>query len=180
MPKVTVIVDTREQRPLLFPDTLMWYSKRSGDGVQYQVVVKRKCLKTADYALEGWEREVLVERKGSLKELHANLFSTDKARSDRSFERLAESTKNPYLLLDMSPSQFWKPNRWANEPARIFDALMYLTTRLNIRVWFSGPCKIHSTRRVLGEQMIRMMMAHAFRNEINENAIEDILRNMPL
>lgn len=177
---ITVIVDTREQRPLLFPDTFEWFSSRSSTGRTIIVHIEKKCMKTGDYALKGFEDLVLIERKGSVQEIHNNLFTDDRKRSDSSFERLAKCTTHPYLLLDMSPAAMWKPTKYTVSPQQLFDELMSLTTRLGIQVWYAGQCKVHKSRRILGEQMIRLMMAHAFRKPIEDDKIDNALSRIPL
>ena len=55
--KLTIIQDTREQRPWRFPKVTQY------DGTVYDIEVVRRKLGAGDYSLEGFEDQIAVERK---------------------------------------------------------------------------------------------------------------------
>ena len=84
MPKI--LIDTREQNPLVFPDG---------------VPTARASLNTGDYSIEGYASDFIVERK-SLEDL-VNTVIHDRKRFERELERM---TRYPFRrLLIVAP---WK------------------------------------------------------------------------
>lgn len=77
MPKI--LIDTREQTPLVFPDS---------------VPTARATLHTGDYSIEGYTADFTVERK-SLEDL-VNTVIHDRERFERELERM---TKYPFRRL---------------------------------------------------------------------------------
>ena len=101
---LTVIVDTREKCPLIFPANIE-LPICPDRIVNVPVSVARQTMNAGDYTLyvDGISHEttVLVERKGSALELANNLLpGPDSARQDRSFQRLASQCTYPILLLE--------------------------------------------------------------------------------
>lgn len=174
---ITVLVDSREKKPLLFPESIEWHESRFGPPHRIHVRTVGATLKAGDYAIDGHEPTVLVERKCGLRELGTNFLSDDWARAQRAFERLAASTKTAYLLLDGSPADLWTPRPHLN-PTQIFDALIETVVRLRLRLWYGGCARLPRTRRVLGEQVVRVMLAHILRREKGE--IENVRIETPV
>lgn len=142
------------------------------------VRTKRVTLPAGDYALEGYERGCLVERKASIDELANNLLSDDYARANAAFERFAEASDNPYLLIECTPSEIRRETQWTKQPERISDALMSLVQRLSLRLLLCGSCKTAKQKRVVGELILRLMMAHAFHRETNYDGVESELSRL--
>ena len=85
-PTYTILIDTREKLPLLFPKTIAL-----GDRL-VDLKTRRVRLSTGDYQLDSTREEgVVVERKRNLEELASN-FTRDWPRFRRALDRLAECT----------------------------------------------------------------------------------------
>jgi ERCC4-type nuclease len=80
--KYTICIDSREQKPWVFPDIETVTTK----------------LATGDYTLEGFGQEICIERKGNIGEFAMNI--TEK-RFDDVVKRLNEF-KHGYLLLEFN------------------------------------------------------------------------------
>ena len=167
--KITVLVDSREQYPLLFPKTLRWHGPNSireriePHGRLLQVTTETRKLRAGDYCLAGQERSCIVERKGSLLELHSNLFTADRVRFIKAMNKLIKATDYPVMVLELSVMDLNRRDQRVQAPDRIFDALMLLGNRYpTLTWWFAGGVKHATARRVLGEQVIRMMLAKAY------------------
>lgn len=161
---ITVLIDTRERRPLFFPDRFEWFPVRGGRGTIVRVKSVRKRLSEGDYALKGFEDACLVERKGSMRELQTNLLGDDYTRSEAAFGRLASACRTPYLLLDFGVSEALKNSKYV-EYAPTLDALMKLIVRYNLNVLWAGNCKTHQSRRRLGELVLRTLLTYALHGE---------------
>jgi ERCC4-type nuclease len=160
--RVVVLVDERENYPLLFPANVKW-SPRWGEAPRLiQVVPKKLRMVAGDYALAGKERTALIERKGSLRELQQNLLTKDRARFLRAIAKLVNATKRPYLLLDFSPMDMARPEENVPVPSAVYDALTQVIHSYNLRLWYAGNCKHHLSRRILGEQVVRLLLTHAY------------------
>lgn len=159
--QITVLVDNRERIPLLFPKNLVWHPTRGGKGHLVKVVEKSTKILTGDYCLGGYKSGAVIERKGSLRELHQNLLTKDYRRFLSAIERLAEC-QFPYLLLDMTPGDLATVSEYVPDPSRVVDALMRIVAKYHLRLLFAGNCKYPLSRRRLGEQCLRIMMGHRY------------------
>ena len=83
-PRFTVLQDTREQ--------LGWHFEEN----EYCNGMNLATLKTGDYTIEGFEKHLCIERKGSIAEFSNNI--TDK-RFERELERMREFTHS-FLILE--------------------------------------------------------------------------------
>jgi len=83
--KFTALVDTREQTPLNL----------------YPLKFKRAGLKTGDYSIEGYENQIVVERK-SLNDFVA-CITRERARFERELERMAE-IEHRCVAIEADPS----------------------------------------------------------------------------
>lgn len=88
MAKFAAIKDTREQTGWHFPPS----SSCEGTTV--------KTLKTGDYTIRGFEKDFVVERKGSTSEWSQNLLQ---ARFERELDRL-DDFAHPFIILEFSMS----------------------------------------------------------------------------
>lgn len=167
--KVTVLVDTREKRPLKFPATIKWYRNRAAKGKVLLVRTASRTLVAGDYALEGYEETCIVERKGSLTELSNNLLGDDFSRADTAFRRLGDATAHPYLLLECSPAELRTKSKYVHEPGRVVDALCATLERYNFRLILCGRCNTIVQKRTVGEMILRLMLAHAYPEETEED-----------
>lgn len=160
--QIRIVVDSREQRPLLFPDSIDFYPFRDRHPHRVLVSTAKAKLDAGDYLLEGYEALAVVERKGSMSELYGNLFSSDFQRANDAFKRLSDACIYPYLLLDFSLSSIWTPAKYAPNAPRIMDALCWTVQQYGLRLWFGSQSKQPSSRRRLGEVVARVLFAHAY------------------
>jgi ERCC4-type nuclease len=158
--KLTVLVDSRERYPLLFPGAIKYYRVRGGDPNLIRVATKVEALKTGDYCLKGYDG-CMIERKGSMRELQGNLFTKDYRRSKAAFTRLVEACDHPYILLDFPLSEMFQPTENVLEPERVLDALLDTIQEFGLGVLWPGPCKTVQSRTRLGELCVRLMLCHA-------------------
>lgn len=159
--RLTVLIDKREKLPITFPASLKFWPDRGLRPVFVPVSTKKVTMKAGDYALKGFEDTCLIERKGSVRELHNNLLTKDWARCQRAFNKLYLATTHPCLLLEIPTSDFLRVTKEVPNPERVFDILTRVVRKYGFQLWFAGNCKHPRTRRALGEQMIRVMLAHA-------------------
>ena len=177
--KVTVLVDKRERRKLIFPATVKWYPHRGGPGQVVIVKTREMNLDSGDYALDGYADRCTIERKGSLDELSQNLLSDDYARAFAAFTRFATATEHPYLLLECSTAQLRSQTRWTKQPERVVDALAKLMHDLKLRLILCGRCSTALQKRTVGEFALRIMMAHSLApEEIDNVKVEDALAQL--
>lgn len=150
--KITVLIDRQEQRPLEFPGSLRWWSP--GRKCHLMLVVPRYKvhLRTGDYAISGYEKVTLAERKGAWSELVTNLFTDDRPRFIAAFDRLADECRHPVLLLDMPTAV--RPNEFCRCPDQVIDGICAEAIRRGITILWSPPSK-NPTRT--GELLLRWM-----------------------
>lgn len=168
---VTVLVDTREQRPFLFPETLaLWQPREAGRAPKADIVkvaVKKVRLDAGDYCLEGAESVAIFERKSGIVELIGNTLSDDRPRFLRALHKLAKACDYPYLFVEELPPKWWTPGgdvpmSYGLEAMQAVDELLYHLTRLDIRLWWGSSFnKNPSRRRRVGELVLRTLIHHA-------------------
>jgi hypothetical protein len=161
---LTVQVDTREKCPLLFPATIE-LSDCSGRTKHVPLSITRRKIGAGDYTLEIEGRccndLVVVERKGSIRELASNFLDpNDCARQLRSFRLLSDYTLQPALLLEVPLHDFFtqrpadaRPNRVPQLLHRLFVAAGHYGLQL---LWVPKPGSIQS-RRNLGSFIVHYM-----------------------
>lgn len=165
--KEIVTIDRNEQRALRFSKSMKWYPTRDSKGKIVTVRTERKVLKAGDYCLKGEMESCLIERKASVEELSNNLLGEDYARAMDAFRRLADATNHPYLLLECTTPELRTRSRWVQEPARVVDALYALTVRFGFRILLVGKCVDVKQKRTVGDQMLRLMLAHKYQQEVD-------------
>lgn len=154
-----ILVDTREKEPLLFPETLRFWSK--GKPALLAIRTSKVALPTGDYALKHYEHICLVERKGSVGELCSNLCTKDRTRQFAAFQRLADECRVPYLLLESSLSEIQKSSRYAKNPDLALQHLFRAIRRFGFHVIFGGRLRSVLSRRAAGEFVARLLATHA-------------------
>lgn len=157
---ITVEVDSREQNPLLFPDHVMWCPQPYKPTV-VRIKTAKVTLPFGDYRIASHPDCCVVERKGSFDELCTNLLSADRARFNNAFQRLLDGCRYPTLLVEDNPSRHWVPKGTGKmTDSDLFCSLWGLvlgTPRLT--PLFVGRVLSPATRRNLGGQMVRLMLA---------------------
>lgn len=125
----TIIIDTREQHPWEFPNNAK----------------ANKKLDTGDYAIEGLENILCIERKNGIAEIANNMTEP---RFQDVIERM-KSYKHAYILIECSYEQLMNypigsdvPKRaWSKikiTPAFILKFLTELSVHHNIHIIFCG------------------------------------------
>lgn len=158
---LTVVIDTREQKPLTFPSLLRYWPSRSLDScVPVGVGSVKSHLRVGDYCIAGWERLVVFERKASAQELAQNLLTSDYRRAMAALDRLCSITYR-YLIIDASCAQMYTPHpSFAVDPTRALDALLYeLSIRGIVPLWL-GRCQTPKSRQRAGDLLLRIALRH--------------------
>ena len=172
--KLTVVVDSREKVPVLFPATLTWWADRTRKNYEILIDTKVDTLFAGDYCLEFPEgvrqdRCCTWERKYKVSEIYTNLFTKDWKRASKAFERLCRIAPaegdlgGRYLLVESSQAEFRKFEREKGLPEGvILGRLIQTACAFGLRLWFAPNHNLPAARRRLGEMMIRVMMGHLF------------------
>lgn len=155
-------IDSREQRPLPFPvhvtmldpTVLPQRQQTRCVRIRTEAPAARKALPFADYLLgddpgacytaKDSSGGVIVERKYSLSELHANVFNPVKRRSFvRCLDNMRKHFVYPVLLLEGTPAEL---NRGHAQAAIVWDGLQRLLLERRISLWHL-PGKSETARR---------------------------------
>lgn len=158
--KITVLIDSRERHPLLFPKWITVHPDRSGEEVHVEVSTEIVVMPAGDYTLKGYDHVCIAETKRSLRELCNNICTNDWNREVRALRRLSESCKYPLLIWEMTPSELFRTSSFVPDPHLVFDRWMQIVVRFNLRLMLAGGGKGPGPRRTLGEQMVRLMLAY--------------------
>lgn len=160
LPSIKVVVDTNEKTgfKLMFPQRM--FSDHDGERRLYRVVQVHRRLTEGDYAIDEYEGLGCVDTKRSLDELRKNLFDTDKVRAGKALRRLAEKCKYPYLMLDMTPAEFNRPNDRCAWPDVVQNAVFKELGVLGIRLLWLPAGKTVYAREQTGEYVIRILLGH--------------------
>jgi ERCC4-type nuclease len=147
---LNVIVDTREQKPLEFPDGC-------------EITVAK--LDTGDYSLKGYEDILCIERKGSLVEFYRN------ATQQRFIDELERMRpfKYKFLVLEFTYADIWAIPHSLNLPKTQWAQLkvkpQYIIKRVgDIQVEY-GVHVIYAGDRDTATEMIVNIMKRVSENE---------------
>jgi len=159
--QVTMLIDSREKLPLLFPGVLHYHADYSSNthGLVHVKTTTRK-LKTGDYYLQGHRSACILERKASPEEIHANLVRSGRRKFLLALDRLQAATNHPYLLLDASPAQMLKHSPWVEDPTWALNQLYRECTLRNIPILWVGNAQARSTRMAMGSVLLQIMLTH--------------------
>ncbi len=164
----TILYDSREKKPLLFPNHLVMLDPRYPADRQVMVTVKlnavRQQLKTGDYALQGYESLAVIERKGSLKELAHNCFVGPRRKNFvAELERLRPYRRRILLLEGTLTALLGDPEGLGGA-----DAMLRLIREYGIEFMLipSGGFGSVTQRTAGGEWVARLL--------INESLIHDV------
>jgi len=158
----TLIIDTREKKPLIFPANLRMLSGSSSPHLARTNLVrlhsKKEKLDTGDYLLRGYETVTMIERKGSLREVATNcLNKNDRKRFIACLERMKDACSEPILLLEGTPLETLRKSKHVPEPGAAVDALMRLLTEYEIKLLLL-PTSSSAQRRATGEWAARLLI----------------------
>lgn len=162
-PRLTVVVDKREKRPLIFPATMPWTFGVGHHKItrEFKIDVVHENLDSGDYALRGYEHVARIERKGAATELLQNLFTKDRPRFERSLKRLCDSCTVPILLLDMHPRQFMSDPH-VRDPHEVRNELYRLCAWRGLRLHWLYVGNDVASRKHLGLCMVDLLWSHAW------------------
>lgn len=169
-PRLTVLVDRNEKRPLPFPALMPWTFGTGRHKVErtfHLDIDNTQYLPAGDYMLKGYEHICRVERKGAISELMQNLFTRDRARQERSLKKLIDSCRVPYLLLDMHPRECMV-DPYVKNPAEVMAEVYRLCAWRGLRLlWLSVGNDVNARRNV-GLQVANILWAHAWEYLVKE------------
>lgn len=157
---ITVLTDQREKIPVKFPATLIWYNgERRRNHHVIAVRVVKKTLKTGDYYIEGYRDVSIVERKRAA-EIGPCALGVDVRRFRAQLDRLTTTCRFPYLLIDSSPAKVMRATKWCAQPEKALSLLLRECARRSVRIMWAGNCYTATSRRILGEVLLRIMLTH--------------------
>jgi hypothetical protein len=162
----TIVVDTREQRPLIFPPylpTLVDAIQRTHTSVRLKTLPKK--METADYYVLGFPEAVVIERKGSLDEIAKNVL-TSRGRKNLSaeFQRLKDQCRWPYVLFEGSAAVLARPTKRNPSPHLAIDGLLDLLLAYNVPMLLL-PSGSDTQRMRVGEYAARLLIRGAILTE---------------
>lgn len=158
----TLIIDSREKKPLIFPANIRVLSPSSPPHQAktnlVRVHTKKEKLETGDYLLRGYDTVTMIERKGSLREVATNCLNrNDRKRFIKCLVRMKDACSEPILLLEGTPLETLRKSRHVPEPGAAVDALMRLLTEYEINLLLL-PTSSSAQRRATGEWAARLLI----------------------
>lgn len=159
MKTLTVVIDSREKRPLVFPATLEVWTRNKAERVQVQTETAK--LDAGDYLLKGFEDRAVVERKGSVRELAQNLLTRDQLRQGRAFRRLADACEHPYLFLHTTATSLLSANQYNSEPDRLVQKLAWALDKFGLHFILVPLTSSVASRRLVGTIALNLLVGHA-------------------
>lgn len=160
--EITVLVDTREKRPLVFPDRIAVCDM--GKTRWITVHTKKECLPAGDYAIQEAPGLCGVERKGSARELWNNLIGSDAERQSRAFWNLSRAVEHPYLLVHTSAADLLTSSEHVPEPEWFIDRLMRAVSRFGFSLLLVPNGSSPAAKRIAGT-----LVAHLFVGMLEES-----------
>lgn len=158
---VTILIDTRERIPLLFPAWIDFQADRSGETHHIKVNTDNVCMPAGDYTLRGHDDVCIFETKRSMSELHRNVCTIDWDRERKALQRLGDACTYKYLLWELTPSELGLKTKYVPDPAVVIDRWMQAIQRFGLRLMLSGTSnKGPGPRRKLGDLVVRTMLTH--------------------
>lgn len=165
MKRYTIVVDSREKIPLLFPTSLKLLSPAKLPQTLTPRIVEittvKERLETGDYLLQSDREGTIIERKGSLSECATNCLTRDRRRFISALDRLAERAANPCVLVEGHPSTFLRtPLRLGDrkvEPGLALDAFQRVCLERSITPIFIGS-STRPQRQAIGEYVARLLL----------------------
>lgn len=159
--RITMLIDTREKYPLMFPDFVrISHPELTFKEIPIKVETKKVALPYGDYALEGYESVCAVERKATQLELFKNLnHSVDRIRQSKAFRKLSTSCEYPYILIEASPAELLANNPKIKNPEIIVHRIGLALAKYNLRAIFL-PWRSRSAdvRRKVGTLITHIML----------------------
>jgi len=161
--EVTVLVDSREKRPMLFPSTIrISHPERMYMAIPIAVNTQVTKLDFGDYTIKGHENLCTIERKASALEIYKNLNeSHDRIRQAKAFRKLVSGCHHPYLLIEASPAELLRETSLNKTPQITCHRLSLVLAKYGFHALFI-PWKSKSvdTRRKIGTLMVHIMLGY--------------------
>ena len=154
--RVTILVDTHENIPYLFPGEIKWW-----DGHRTHLVMlesKEKLLSAGDYQLYGFEERASIERKANIRELWVNLFTKDRPRFISALKRFCTQVTFPYLMVGASAVGMLTPTELVPKAGKVTDELLILSRKMGFNLILGGPCATLDQRKKHGELVARLLL----------------------
>ncbi|KKN18104.1 hypothetical protein LCGC14_0959110 [marine sediment metagenome] len=161
--KITIQVDTREQYPLLFPETMfIGHPELTYKMLPIQVETQVIKLDAGDYRLKEYPAEVIVERKASQLEIYKNLNeSHDRIRQAKAFRKLVAACVHPILLVEASPVELFGNDPHIKNPEIVAHRLSLAIAKYGFQVVFlPWRSRCGTTRRKAGHLLLHIMMGY--------------------
>lgn len=129
-----IITDTREQRPLRFPEHIVMGC--GGPRTKtIHLLGEARTLEAGDYLLSGYEDATIVERKKGITELAQNVLSKDRTRFEKALRRLRDSCRNPWVVIEGSPVTLLQPNKNLPYPSEaVVDEFLRVCQEYDVKV----------------------------------------------
>lgn len=118
--KFVIVVDTREQKELVFG----------------KFAIEKKCLSAGDYSIQGYEDQITFERK-SVQDLVGTLIGGHQ-RFLKEMERM-QTFKAKYILIEHTPTilfQYCMKHGWEKKFDTIIQSLLAYAYHYQVRVRF--------------------------------------------
>lgn len=164
---ITIQVDTREQYPLLFPETVkICHPELTYKMIPIEVVTEKIKLDCGDYRLKKYPNECIVERKASQLEIFKNLNeSHDRIRQAKAFRRLVANCKYPTLLVEASPTELLSGNPHIQNPELVAHRLSLTIAKYGFHVIFlPWKSRNNNTRRKAGTLLLHIMLGYVLQH----------------
>jgi len=157
---LTVVVDSREQRPLLFPPTVALFRGKSRSPTVHEVRTESRTLREADYILADFPTAGGVERKADLRELVGCLVSNDRLRQQ--LTRMHQTYARPCLMLEATTAAALGAHKRPPKAAAglVYDRLCALLIDLPTPILWATSSTPTAKRRG-GEAVVRFLAAAA-------------------
>lgn len=156
--ELLILIDTREKKPLSFPEHIEVQHPTDPTGSQVcRVFTESKELPAGDYALCGFEKARLIERKGGAREVILNCKTADLDRWTRSLDKLRAACALPLIFLEGSPNNLLTPANWCKEPHLALDILHRMADARRVPIEII-ECGTILQRRYAGEWVLRRLI----------------------
>lgn len=160
----TIIQDDREKKPLLFPTHLICADENLKQCTVTLTIEEERLdaahpeLAKADYYVRGHPDAVVIERKGSIREVSANVLNKRRRRLFiQELAYLHDHVRRPILLFEGTPSTILTANRYCPNPEVALDALLDLLLEYRIGFLLLANGSLPA-RRAMGELVARLLI----------------------
>ena len=147
---------------MVFPETMACLDDNAPISRRKDVTVRLHSVNhkmdTGDYALQGYENVVLIERKGSLREITGYCLTKDgRRRFISQLDRLKAEASQPYVLLEGTAHDLKKPTVYVPKPHLALDAFQRILMEKEVPLLLL-PSTTLAARRGMGEWVARLLI----------------------